>query len=718
MTDRHLYRAQLDTLSPFAAFNPPRRIPVSQGAAENLFFKQPGGIPGPWSLEQTPYMQQPTDMLASRRHEAVVFVGPARTGKTAALLLGWMAHAVKNDPGDMLMIQMTQDKAREFSKVDIDRAIENSPSLREMIAGAQFDNTHDKMFKHGMWLRIGWPTKTNVAGSTYRYVAITDLDRMSNAENVDGEGPLWKLGLKRVETFLSRGMCLIESSPGIELVDPHWRPVTPHEAPAATGILGIYNQSDRRRFYWRCLLCSHWFQASPGIELFGLPNEDTLLEMVREADLEALAVEHNRIICPHCHGKIGPRSKGDLNLAGRWLQDGLMLTEKNELVGTAQESSIAGYWMGGVSAAYQSWRSIILRYLQGLRDYALTNSEESLKTTTNTDQGMPYMPRALRDVANDANDPTSRRDDKLERYVVPAKARFVVVTVDVQGGVGSRFVVQAHAVGPHREKWIIDRYAITESERDGIGGKAPVDPARYVEDWDLLIERILRKTYRTDYENVELKVRLMVVDSGGEDGVTDRAYEWYRKVRQLGLANRVMLVKGVGRKSEANMPLVKESLVGEIKSGNVVVMEADIPLYNLNSNRLKDTLSNGLRRPVPGPGYVHIPAWLPQPQLDELKSEVRNADGTWTQVRKRNETWDLLNYCEAGCLRLAADRIDWDAAPEWARPIPENSERISRDERRELQENTRVEAAQAAPAEPPPVVYPTRRVARSNYMSR
>ena len=711
-----LNRAISDVFSPFSAFNPPRRIPISQGASENLYFKQPGGVPGPWSVHEAAYMREPMDMLASRRHEAVCFVGPARTGKTAGLILGWMSHAIVNDPGDMLILSMTQDKAREFSKVEIDRALANSPSLKNLMGSAQSSTVHDKMFKHGMWLKIAWPTTSNVASSTYRYVAITDLDRIQNAENVDGEGPLFNLALKRTQTFLSRGMCLVESSPGIELVDPHWRPATPHEAPPATGILGVYNRSDRRRFYWRCPLCEGWFQAEPGLGLFGLPSEDTLLEIVREADLESIAVEHNRVVCPHCHAKIGPSNKTDLNQNGRWLQDGQMLTNKNELIGKYQESSIAGYWLGGVSASYQSWRSMILRYLQGLRDYALSNSEESLKTTVNTDQGMPYMPRALRNIAADGNDPANRRDSRLERYVVPAWTRFVVVSVDVQGGVGARFVVQAHAIGPHREKAIIDRFAITESERDGIGGKAPIDPARYVEDWDLLVERILRKTYRTPTENIEIKVRMLVVDSGGEDGVTDRAYEWFRKARKQGLSSRVMLVKGFGRKTEANMPLVKEAFVGEVRSGNTVVMPADVPLYNLNTNRLKDTVSNGLRRPVPGPGYVHIPAWLPQNQLDELNSEVRNPDGTWTQVRKRNETFDLLCYAEAGCLRLAADRINWDAPPDWARPLADNAECITRAERHEMHDNERVADAAAPAVEPPRIARPARRVVRSNYL--
>lgn len=712
MLDHHS-RALADVLAPHAAFRPPRRVPVAQGAAESLYFKQPGGVPGLWSADETPYMIEPMNMLASRRHEAVVFVGPARTGKTAGLLLGWMAHNVVNDPGDMLFVQMTQDKAREFSKTDVDRAIRHSPAIKEMMGGSQDDNTHDKMFRHGMWLRIAWPTVSNVSGSTYRYVAITDIDRMSNAENVDGEGPLFNLALKRTQTFLSRGMCLVESSPGVEITDPHWARATLHEAPPVSGILGIYNRSDRRRLYWPCPLCSEWFEASPGLDLFGLPSESTLLEMVREADLEALAVEHNRVICPHCRGQIGPRSKRDLNLRARWLQDGLSLTSAGEVIGKAHESSIAGYWLGGVAAAYQSWRSIILRYLQGLRAYVLTGSEEALKTTTNTDQGAPYMSRVLRDAAAATRDPSQRKEKNLERYVVPPEARFLVATVDIQGGVGSRFVVQVHAVGPHREKWLVDRYNITDSEREGVGGGfAPIDPAAYAEDWDVLTEKVLRSTYRTHVEGQELRVRLTVVDTGGEDGVTERAYAWYRRLRRLGIANRVMLVKGQGRNAKAVMPLIKESLVGNRNPKE----KGDIPLYLINSNQLKDIVANGLARQIPGPGYFHVPSWVPQAFFDELQSEVRNADGTWTQIRKRNESFDLLAYCEAGCMRLGADKINWDKPPEWARPLAENSERITRDDRRDLQKNEVIAKVAEPELAQPQSRRMSRRSSRSSYL--
>lgn len=74
-------RAMADMAGAFAAFRPPKRVSVSQGAHESLFLRQPGGYVGPWAPDETPYMVEPMNMLASKRHEAVAFVGPARTGK-------------------------------------------------------------------------------------------------------------------------------------------------------------------------------------------------------------------------------------------------------------------------------------------------------------------------------------------------------------------------------------------------------------------------------------------------------------------------------------------------------------------------------------------------------------------------------------------------------------------------------------------------------------
>jgi phage terminase large subunit GpA-like protein len=683
--------ATADVVGGYPALQPPKRTSVSAGAAAILVIKQPGGYAGPWDASETPYMVEPMNMLASRQHEALAFVGPARTGKTAALLLGWMAHTIVNDPGDMLFIQMSQDKAREFSKTDVGRAIRNSPAITDMLSGSAADmNTHDVMFKHGMWLRIAWPTVSNVSGSTYRYVAITDLDRIANADNVDGEGPLFDLAKKRTQTFLSRGMCLAESSPGIELTDPNWRAATRHEAPPVGGIVGIYNRSDRRRWYWQCPDCHEHFEAAQGLELFGLPNDDLLLETIRSADIEGMAEHYGRrIICPHCGVEIPASEKTRLNRTGRWLADGLTIDDEGNVHGTALNSTIVGYWLGGVAATYQSWKSLISRYLQGLKEYALTGSEETLKTTVNTDQGIPYMSRHLMEAkASQTRSPQERAEGKMQRYVVPGQTRTLVAAVDVQGGSTSRFIVQVHAVGPFREQWLVDRFEIKLSAREGMGAEfAPIDPAAYPEDWDQLTKKLLLSTYQTPDEGREIRVKMLTVDTGGEDGVTANAYAWYRRVKKLGLHKRVMLYKGA---SSPTAPVLKETLVGKI--GN---SKPDIPLCSCNPNLLSDIVASGLKRDGAGAGYLHFPearhpetnpgGWLPQAFFDELGAEVRGKNGRWSQIRKRNETFDLCRMIAAGIIRLGLDKItDWNKVPAWLAPLDRNEDVISADDRRTL----------------------------------
>ncbi|WP_315127221.1 terminase gpA endonuclease subunit [Comamonas antarctica] len=732
-----------DACSGYEALKPPTRMTVAEGARANLIIQQTGAPRTKWSAEETPYMTAPMNKLASRKHEAVVFVGPARTGKTAGLLLGWMSHAVVNDPGDMLLIQMSKDKAREFSKTDVDRAIRYSPNVQAKKSERTTDsNTFDTMFRHGMWLRIAWPTVSNVSGSTYRYVGITDIDRIENAENVDGEGPLFDLGKKRTTSFMSRGMTLVESSPGKPFENPKWKPATPHEAPPTKGILSLYNRSDRHRFYWQCLDCHEHFEAAPGLQLFHrLPDAKQLLEEVRTANIASMAKHMGRVSCPHCGSEPEARWKKTLNAGGLWLPDGCKIDKDGEITGEPLVSSIAGYWLGGVAATYQSWTSIVEQYLLGLAEYARTGSEEKLKQTTNTDQGMPYMPRHLVEVRDTTTSPRERAEVGLQRYVAPEETRAVTVSVDVQGGQNARFDVQVHAVGPLGEQWVIDRFAIKDSMREGTmpGEFAPIDPASFPEDWDVLTEKILRATWRTPISNLEIRALGVVVDSGGEagrpqtesakskkktsvpheekSGVTHNAYAWFRRARAEGYGARVYLYKG-GSNKEA--PEMRDTMVGKIGTKG----KDDVPLLLCNTNKLSDAVDAGLRRPTPGAGYIHFPApkhpetnpegWVTQAFFDELEAEVRGLDGTWTKIRARNETFDHCRMQRALMLRLGIYRVDnWDVVPARLAPLAKNSMTVTREDRKALQANTPTRPEVARPT-PPPVVAPRRRARRSS----
>jgi phage terminase large subunit GpA-like protein len=684
------YRIAFPVPAGTQVFSLPRKAGQTKTATADVSYRQIVSI--------EPVVSRPVKCIqvSDRSHMFLAGRGMVPTHNTMGMLDGWVAHCVTNDPGDLLIVQMSQEKAREYSKTRIDRAIRNSPKLRDLMSTrGHDDNTHDKLFRHGMWLKIGWPSASQLSSSDYRYVALTDYDRMP--DDIDGEGSAYQLGLKRTQTFLSRGMCMVESSPGRDIENASWRPATHHEAPPCTGIVGIYNRGDRRRWYWQCPDCSDYFEAAPGLSLFAsLPPEAELLEMVREANLSQLAAQHARVVCPHCGSMIEQRWKPHLNRleTARWVADGQTVTSDGEVIGEVPESSIASYWLGGAAAAYQKWDSLISRYLQGLREFALSGSELTLKATINTDQGAPYLPRAL------VADKSTSIEDRLEsipRYIVPPAARFLVATADVQGGTRGRFVCEVRAFGVGLESWLIDRFSITTTERHG--ETAQVDPAGYPEDWDLLTDKLVRATYRTA-DGREMRVLRTAVDTGGEAGTTPNAYAWYRRLRKAGLSARVLLVKGGGTDNSA--PMKK----GTARTNEGRAMR-DMPLWLVATDFYKDIVAASLRRTAPGNGYAHVGEWIRTAcpgYFDELRAETRQANGKWKKTRARNEALDLWVYALAITEALGygpKGRLSWDEPPEWALPQDAgNSEVIDAEERRAEREAfpnpTRAQPAPAA----------------------
>jgi len=196
----------------------PKREPISQSASRLLYVEQ-GGAMVPWDGSLIPYIHEPMNCLQSRQYDGVVFVGPARTGKTVSLLDAWIMHTAVNDPADMLVVQISEEKAREYSKKRLSRSFESSPEVRAALSPRAHDNNvHDKIFKAGHYLKIGWPSKNIFASSDWKRVALTDYDRME--QDVGGEGSGWVLAGKRTQTFMSSGMVLAESSPGYDILIP------------------------------------------------------------------------------------------------------------------------------------------------------------------------------------------------------------------------------------------------------------------------------------------------------------------------------------------------------------------------------------------------------------------------------------------------------------------------------------------------------------------
>ncbi|MDI3359768.1 phage terminase large subunit family protein [Lelliottia sp. V89_10] len=632
----------------------PRRMLVADAVEKFMRVPMGAGNSVPWDPLVAPYVIEPMNCLASREYDAVIFVGPARTGKTIGLIDGWVVYNVVCDPADMLIIQMTEEKAREHSKKRLARTFRVSPEVARRLSPNRNDNNvYDRTFLAGNYLKIGWPSVNIMSSSDYKCVALTDYDRFP--EDIDGEGDAFSLASKRTTTFMSSGMTLVESSPGRDITDVKWRPSTPHEAPPATGTLSLYNRGDRRRWYWPCPHCGEYFQPIGGV-----------VAGYREIDDPVLASEAAFIQCPHCSGRVNPEQKRELNGRGVWLRDGESISATGERSGTPRRSRIASFWMEGPAAAYQTLSQMVYKRLTAEQDYERTGSEETLKTVINTDWGQPYLPRAAVDQRQ--SEELMKRAESYGRRMVPAGVQFLLATVDVQGGKNRRFVVQVTGYGAHGERWIVDRYNIRQSLRVKEDGEShKIDPAGYPEDWDLLRSDVLDKAWRVDGDpGMRMRVMAMAVDSGGEDGVTDNAYKFWRRCRQDGLSRQVFLFKG---DSKERAKLITRSYPDNTdRSSRRAKAAGDVPLFLLQTNALKDRVNNALWRDTPGPNYVHFPDWLDNWFYDELTYEERSSDGKWTKPgRGANEAFDLLVYADALAILHEYEKIKWPDAPTWAR---------------------------------------------------
>ncbi|HII2690289.1 TPA: terminase gpA endonuclease subunit [Escherichia coli] len=424
----------------------PRRMRVADAVAQYMRVPMGAGNSVPWDPLVAPYVIEPMNCLASREYDAVIFVGPARTGKTIGLIDGWVIYNVICDPADMLIIQMTEEKAREHSKKRLARTFRVSPEVVSRLSPNKNDNNvYDRTFLAGNYLKIGWPSVNIMSSSDYKCVALTDYDRFP--EDIDGEGDAFSLASKRTTTFMSSGMTLVESSPGRDVKDVKWRRTSPHEAPPTTGILSLYNRGDRRRWYWPCPHCGEYFQ----------PCGDVVAGFRDIAD-PVLASEAAYIQCPSCSGRIMPEQKRELNGRGVWLRDGESINADGSRYGDPRRSRIASFWMEGPAAAYQTLSQLVYKLLTAEQEYETTGSEETLKTVINTDWGLPYLPRASMEQRK--SELLEQRAEPVPSHSVPDGVNFLVATVDVQAGRHRRFVVQV--TESHLGKELLEKVDLTE----------------------------------------------------------------------------------------------------------------------------------------------------------------------------------------------------------------------------------------------------------------
>lgn len=640
---------------------PPERLSVSEAAEKYRYLNNPGAYVGPWKNETTPYLVEIMDALDSREHKGCILAAPAQCGKTDAII-NWLAHTIKCSPADFILYQTSQTVARDFSRRRIDRLHRYSPEIgKQLLTRGDADNVFDKHYRSGLMFTLSWPTINEMSGRPVGKVALTDYDRMP--ENIDGEGSPYDLASKRTTTFGTFAMTFAESSPGFETTNPKWLQPSehPHEAPPCPGILALYNRGDRRRWFVPCPHCGEYFE--PSFKLLDWGGVSNPME----------AAERVAMVCPSNACVIERVHKAEINKQGRWLREGQKIDSKGRIHGKGRVSTIASFWLKGPAASFVSWEELVIKYLQAEEEFFKTGSQEALKSTVNTDQGEPYVPRGLGSTRL-PEDLKDRAEDIPERHVA-ADVRCLIATIDVQA---NRWEVQVHGILPGSatgmfDVTVVDRFHIQKSERlDQDGERLWVKPGTYLEDWDLVTQQVINKTYPlADGSGRQMQIKMAACDSGGKKGVTSMAYAYWRKLKREGLHGRFLLLKGEGF---ASAPRINLSYPDSARKDRMASARGEIPVLLINTNKVKDQLDQMLDRKEPGGGMIRFPDWLPDSWFVELTVEQKDNQGRWINPKSlRNESWDLLVYLLAVASHLRIEFVDWDKPPGWVASWDDNA---------------------------------------------
>lgn len=607
-------------IKPFAM--PPERVNTQYAAEKYMMLKGGGGMT-PWKSKKTPYMVEPMNCLTQRIYHSVCFKGPARTGKTEALLKAQVAHAVKCDPSDIMIVHMNQNESEYFSKTEISPMLRATKGLKSCLSPIQSDNNVGMIrLKAGNVIKMAWPTDATFRGKSFKYILLPDYD----AIKPPSEGDVYTLSRMRTKSYQSSGMVLAESSPGHESTNRNWKPSHPHECPPAKGIADLYMQGDRRRFYWQCPDCGESF----------IPTFETLIFDRNERD-PVKASQELYVGCIHCGAVINEHQKNSLNNNGTWLKQGQTIDQNSVIHGEGLKSNNASFWLSGLPAGFSKWGDdFVQKWVKARNTLEITGDDRGMQAFRNTDCGEVYIPEVETEIDSDS---IKANRHILELGVTPKWAKFLLASVDVQGGSNRRFEVQIHAIGDGKRQAVIDRFKITHfGERD-------IKPNLHAEHWNVLIDRVLDRDFSRE-DGAIMRPIIMAYDTNGEAGVYDRSQEFYRN-NKAKYGARLFPVKGASHAMEllveARKPDSKKDSFKKIGK-KIKGASKQTPLYFINTDKIKDIITANIQLDAGLPKSIMYSKDLDDSFYSELTAESRGENGKWEKTGGNNEALDLCVY--------------------------------------------------------------------------
>jgi phage terminase large subunit GpA-like protein len=293
-----------------------------------------------------------------------------------------------------------------------------------------------------------------------------------------------------------------------------------------------------------------------------------------------------------------------------------------------------------VSALYSpwfSWTKAVKQYLESQKGgYDEETGESYEQVFYNTVLGEPHEVKGEQPKFSLLR----QRAEAFEQAKVPAEGLLLVGGVDVQG---DRLEVEVDAYGEGEECWVVDFQVI------------PGDPTKRGPGsvWEALAQ--LRDKAYEHASGQKMRMVAMAVDSGY---LTQDVYDFCRRYAH----KHVIATKGDGATGK---PVLSRPAFVDIDHKGQKIKKG-CQLWHVGTDTAKERLYKRLELEEAGPGYHHLPRWLPSEYFEQLTAEKLIRRPTrggekheWVKVRERNEALDLKILCYAAAIHAGLQRINW-----------------------------------------------------------